>query len=54
MRQQWQQRIGDEVAQAWTVAVKDVRVYYMTPPMIMFGLLLPFFLFFSFSIVRND
>jgi ABC-2 type transport system permease protein len=53
MRQQWQQRIGDEVAQAWTVAVKDVRVYYMTPPMIMFGLLLPFFLFFSFSIRRD-
>ena len=25
---------------------KDVRVYYLTPPMIMFGLLLPFFLFF--------
>jgi ABC-2 type transport system permease protein len=45
-------RLGDEVAQAWTVAVKDVRVYYFTPPMIMFGLLLPFFLFFSFSIKR--
>jgi ABC-2 type transport system permease protein len=46
-------RLGDEVAQAWTVAVKDVRVYYFTPPMIMFGLLLPFFLFFSFSIKRS-
>jgi ABC-2 type transport system permease protein len=45
-------RLGDEMAQAWAVAVKDVRVYYFTPPMIMFGLLLPFFLFFSFSIKR--
>ena len=45
-------RLGDEVAQAWTIAVKDVRVYYLTPPMIMFGLLWPFFLFFSFSIKR--
>jgi ABC-2 type transport system permease protein len=45
-------RLGNEIAQAWTVAVKDVRVYYLTPPMIMFGLLLPFFLFFSFSIKR--
>jgi ABC-2 type transport system permease protein len=43
----------DELAQAWTVVVKDVRVYYLTPPMLMFGLLLPFFLFFSFSIKRE-
>jgi len=53
MRERWMQRIGDELAQAWTVAVKDVRVYYMTAPMIMFGLLLPFFLFFSFSVKRD-
>lgn len=46
-------RLQDEIAQAWAVAVKDVRVYYLTPPMIMFGLLLPFFLFFSFSIKRE-
>ncbi|MFO8036481.1 MAG: ABC transporter permease [Anaerolineales bacterium] len=46
-------RLRDEIAQAWTVAVKDVKVYYLTPPMIMFGLLLPFFLFFSFSIKRE-
>ena len=47
------QRLRDEISQAWVVAVKDVRVYYFTPPMIMFGLLLPFFLFFSFSIKRQ-
>jgi ABC-2 type transport system permease protein len=47
------QRLADEWAQAWTVAVKDMRVYYLTPPMIMFGLLLPFFLFFSFSVKRD-
>jgi ABC-2 type transport system permease protein len=46
-------RLRDEVSQAWNVAVKDVRVYYLTPPMIMFGLLLPFFLFFSFSVRRQ-
>jgi ABC-2 type transport system permease protein len=46
-------RLRDEISQAWTVAVKDVRVYYLTPPMIMFGLLLPFFLFFSFSVRRE-
>ncbi|HIC89495.1 MAG TPA: ABC transporter permease [Anaerolineae bacterium] len=53
MRDGWTQRIQDELAQVWAVAVKDVRVYYLTPPMIMFGLLLPFFLFFSFSIKRE-
>jgi ABC-2 type transport system permease protein len=46
-------RLADEIALAWTVAVKDMRVYYLTPPMIMFGLMLPFFLFFSFSLRRN-
>ena len=46
-------RLRDEIAQALTVVVKDVRVYYMTPPMIMFGLLMPIFLFFSFSIKRD-
>ena len=46
-------RLSDEIALAWAVASKDVRVYYLTPPMIMFGLMLPFFLFFSFSLRRN-
>lgn len=49
----WINRIGEQIALAWTVAVKDVKVYYLTPPMIMFGLMLPFFLFFSFSIKRD-
>jgi len=53
MRDGWVQRLQDELAQAWAVAVKDIRVYYLTPPMIMFGLLLPFFLFFSFSVKRQ-
>jgi ABC-2 type transport system permease protein len=53
MKSAWWQRLRDELAQAWTVAVKDMRVYYLTAPMIMFGLLLPFFLFFSFSIKRE-
>jgi ABC-2 type transport system permease protein len=47
------QRLQDELAQAWNVAIKDVRVYYLTPPMIMFGMMMPFFMFFSFSIRRE-
>jgi len=46
-------RIKNELAQAWTVAVKDVRVYYLRPGMIMFGFLMPFFMFFSFSVQRE-
>ena len=53
MKEGMLRRLSDELAQVWEVAVKDVRVYYLTPPMIMFGVLLPFFLFFSFSIKRN-
>ena len=53
MNVEWTVRLRDEIAQAWTVAVKDVKVYYLTPPMLMFGLMLPFFLFFSFSVKRE-
>jgi len=53
MKSGWVPRLKDEVAQAVAVAVKDTRIYYLQPPMIMFGLLLPFFLFFSFSVKRE-
>jgi len=46
-------RLPDELAQAWNVAIKDVRVYYLTPPMIMFGLMMPLFMFLSFSVRRE-
>ncbi len=48
------ERIKNEIAQAWTVSVKDVRVYYLTPGMIMFGFLMPFFMFFSYSVGSNQ
>jgi ABC-2 type transport system permease protein len=46
-------RISNEVAQAWTVTLKDIKVYYLRPGMIMFGFLMPFFMFFSFSVRRE-
>ena len=46
-------RISDETAQAWTVTLKDIKVYYLRPGMIMFGFLMPFFMFFSFSVRRE-
>jgi len=47
------QRLRDELAQAWTVTVKDIKVYYLKPGMIMFGFMMPFFMFFSFSVKRE-
>jgi ABC-2 type transport system permease protein len=46
-------RLRDEVAQAWTVTIKDMKVYYLKPGMIMFGFMMPFFMFFSFSVKRE-
>ncbi|MFO7743693.1 MAG: ABC transporter permease [Anaerolineae bacterium] len=53
MRDRIVRRVMDEVSQAWTVAVKDIKVYYLKPGMIMFGLMMPFFMFFSFSVKRE-
>jgi ABC-2 type transport system permease protein len=53
MKDTWLQRLYDELAQAWTVTVKDMKVYYLKPGMIMFGFLMPFFMYFSFSVKRE-
>lgn len=46
-------RIKDELSQAWVVTLKDIKVYYLRPGMIMFGFMMPFFMFFSFSVRRE-
>jgi ABC-2 type transport system permease protein len=53
MKNRWWQRLRDELAQGWTVTIKDMKVYYLKPGMIMFGFLMPFFMFFSFSVKRE-
>jgi ABC-2 type transport system permease protein len=53
MKDGWTKRLRDEVAQAWTVTIKDMKVYYLKPGMIMFGFMMPFFMFFSFSVKRE-
>ncbi len=42
-----------ELQRAWAITVKDVRIYYLRPPSIMFGILFPFTLFLSFTVGRN-
>ena len=38
---------------AWAVARKDMRIYYLRPGNLMFGVLFPVFLFFSFAVGRD-
>ncbi len=42
-----------EAARAWIIAAKDIRIYYAKPPVIMWGIALPFFMFLSWSVSRN-
>ena len=53
MKNRWYRRLWDELAQAWTVTAKDMKVYYLKPGMVMFGFMMPFFMFFSFSVRRE-
>jgi ABC-2 type transport system permease protein len=45
--------IFDEIRRSWAITVKDVKVYYLRPPALMFGILFPIALFFTFSVGRN-
>ncbi|MBS7619165.1 ABC transporter permease [Candidatus Bathyarchaeota archaeon] len=43
----------EELQRAWAIAVKDMKIYYLRPPAIVFGILFPFTLFLSFAVGRN-
>jgi ABC-2 type transport system permease protein len=43
----------DELKRSWAITVKDVKIYYLRPPALMFGILFPIALFFTFTIGRN-
>jgi len=46
-------RFARELKVAWAIAVKDMKIYYLRPPSLMFGILFPFSMFLSFVIGRN-
>ena len=48
----WLTRIGDELAQVWVIAIKDVQAYYMTPTTVLWALLMPFAMWSCF-VVRD-
>lgn len=43
----------NELRRSWAITVKDVKIYYLRPPALMFGILFPVALFFTFTIGRD-
>lgn len=46
-------RVCNDAAKAWAIARKDMRIYYFKPPVLIFGTLMPVFLFLAFMVRRN-
>jgi ABC-2 type transport system permease protein len=46
-------RLRKEASRAWAIGWKDIRVYYLSPPTLMFGVMFPFALFFTFTVGRS-
>src|SRR5659263_518904 len=49
----WAKRLSRELAAAWAIARKDMRIYYLKPNIIVSGILFPLFMFLSFAIGKN-
>lgn len=45
--------VFQQAKRAWTIARKDIRIYYLKGPVVIFGILFPVFLFLSFAVGRN-
>lgn len=43
----------EQLKRSWAVTKKDIRIYYFKGPVVIFGLLLPMFLFLAFMVGRN-
>jgi ABC-2 type transport system permease protein len=47
------ERLHKELSRALAIGWKDMKTYYLTPPTLMFGVLFPIALFFTFTVGRN-
>ena len=47
------QLLLSQTRRAFTIAGKDIRIYYLKGPVVIFGILFPAFLYFSFVVGRN-
>ena len=46
-------RLGKEFRRALVIAGKDIRIYCLKPPVLLFGLVFPFFLFLAFFVGKK-
>jgi len=46
-------RLARELAAAWAISRKDMRIYYLKPNIIVMGILFPLFMFLAFAIGKN-
>jgi ABC-2 type transport system permease protein len=46
-------RLSRETSAAWAIAKKDMRIYYLKPNIIVYGILFPLFMFLAFAAGKN-
>lgn len=46
--------LPEQVRRAWAVAKKDIRIYYLKGPVLLFGVFMPVFLFLAFYLGARD
>ena len=46
-------QLRTDLSASWTIAKKDMRIYYIKPGTLMFGVLFPLFMFLSFAVGKN-
>ena len=46
-------QLKDDLSSSWAIAKKDMRIYYIKPGTLMFGILFPLFMFLSFAVGKN-
>jgi ABC-2 type transport system permease protein len=46
-------QLKTDLSASWAIAKKDVRIYYIKPGTLMFGILFPLFMFLSFAVGKN-
>jgi ABC-2 type transport system permease protein len=46
-------QLKTDLSASWAIAKKDIRIYYIKPGTLMFGVLFPLFMFLSFAVGKN-
>jgi ABC-2 type transport system permease protein len=47
------EQLKTDLSASWAIAKKDMRIYYIKPGTLMFGILFPLFMFLSFAVGKN-